>query len=122
MKGAIAKTRGTPSPSNNRKPKEKGPRRFYFDPGPKDLNMMDVDAMTTEERTELMKKGLCFGCKKLGHLSQNCPNKTPRTSLPPTFPQKTKGKELHTHVQSLLAQMEESNINDFFNNAKREGF
>ena len=71
MKGAIAKTWGTPSPSNDRKPKEKGPRRFYFDPGPKDLNMMDVDAMTTEERTELMKKGLCFGCKKPGHLSQN---------------------------------------------------
>ena len=69
MKGVIAKTRGTPLPSSDRKPKEKGPRRFYFDPGPKDPNAMDVDTMTTEERTKLMKKGLCFRCKKPGHLS-----------------------------------------------------
>ena len=122
MKGAIAKTQGTPPPSSDRKPKGKGLRRFYFDPGPKDPNAMDVDAMTTKERTKLMKKGLCFSCKKLGHLSQNCPNKTPRTSPPPLFPQKMKGKELHTHVQSLLAQMEEDNVNEFFNDAKQEGF
>ena len=69
MKGVIAKTRGTHLPSNDRKPKEKGLRKFYFDLGLKDPNMMDVDIMMTEERAELMKKGLCFGCKKPGHLS-----------------------------------------------------
>ena len=69
MKGAIAKFQGAHLPSNDRKPKEKGLRKLYFDPGPKDPNAMDVDVMMTEERTELMKKGLCFGCKKPGHLS-----------------------------------------------------
>ena len=59
MKGAITKTRGTHLPSNDRKPKEKGLRKFYFDPGPKDPNVMDVDVMTTEERTEL-KEGVVF--------------------------------------------------------------
>ena len=36
---------------------------------------MDVNAMTTEERAEAMKKGLCFGCGKHGHLNRDCPNK-----------------------------------------------
>ena len=42
----------------------------------KDENAMDVDVITKvyktmrdEERTELMKKGLCFQCRKGGHLS-----------------------------------------------------
>ena len=79
MKGVIAKTQGTHLPLNDRKPKEKSLRRFYFDPGLKDPNAMDVDVMMTDERTELMKKGLCFGCKKLGHLSWNCLDKMPKT-------------------------------------------
>ena len=42
----------------------------------KDENAMDVDVitkvyktMTDEEKTKLMKKGLCFQCRKAGHLS-----------------------------------------------------
>ena len=31
-----------------------------------------------EERTELMKAGKCFTCKKQGHLSRNCPQKSPQ--------------------------------------------
>ena len=69
MKGAITKTKGGHSSPTDKKQREKGPWKFYFDPGPKDPNMMDVDVMPTEERAELMKKELCFGCKKPGHLS-----------------------------------------------------
>ena len=117
MKGAITKTQGTHSSLNDKKPKEKGPRKFYFDPGPRDLNVMNMDIMLTEERAELMEKGLCFSYKKLGHLSQNCPDKALRTP-PPQFPKKIKGKELYAHVQSLLAQMEQNDIKEFFNDAK----
>ena len=98
-----------------------GPQRFYFNPNQKDPNAMDVDAMMTKEKMEMMMKGLCFGCKKLGQLSQNCPNKMPKT-LPLQSQKKMKERELPAHIRSLLAQMEENNVNDFFNNAKKEGF
>ena len=31
---------------------------------------MDVDAMTTEKRNALMKKGACFICEETGHLAR----------------------------------------------------
>ena len=49
---------------------------------------MDVDVITKtfktmmdEERTDLMKKGLCFRCKKGGHLSRDCPEKKEKVVL-----------------------------------------
>jgi hypothetical protein len=33
-----------------------------------------------------------------------------------------KGKELHAHVRALLAQMEEEDKNEFFDDAAKEGF
>ena len=53
--------------------KEEPKKRWNFPK--KDPNVMDVDAMTTEQRTEAMKKGLCFGCGKHGHLNKDCPDK-----------------------------------------------
>ena len=70
MQNAINKTRGSNVTSNasNRKTNDRQPRRFYFDHSQKDPNAMDVDAMTTQEREDIMKKGLCFNCKKPGHM------------------------------------------------------
>ena len=36
---------------------------------------MDINSMTTEQRAEAMKKGLCFRCGKQGHLNRDCPDK-----------------------------------------------
>ena len=52
------------------KPRQKG----------KDPNAMEVDAIKTgrlsdEEKAKLLKEGRCFRCKKMGHLSRNCPDK-----------------------------------------------
>ena len=33
--------------------------------------------INADEKTELMKTGKCFTCKKLGHLSCNCPQRPP---------------------------------------------
>ena len=53
----------------------------------------------TDERTELMRTGKCFTCKKQGHLSHNCPQK------PPQCP--------HTNAHaSTSAQIEDVNSND----------
>jgi Zinc knuckle len=39
----------------------------------KDPNVMDIDALTMEERGMLLRQGKCFRCKKTGHMAKNCP-------------------------------------------------
>ena len=87
---------------------------------------MDIDYMSTNDRTDMMKKGLCFKCGKPGHrardpqfhLEQQRGGYTPLQQ--PL--QKMKGKELHMHVRTLLAQMEEEEKEEIFNDASKEGF
>jgi hypothetical protein len=40
-----------------------------------DLDVVEVSALTTNEKTKLQKEGRCFLCKCLGHISRACPNK-----------------------------------------------
>jgi hypothetical protein len=52
-------------------------------PKPKDPNMMEIDRVrarqiTTDKRTELMKAGKCFTCRKQGHLSRDFPQHSSR--------------------------------------------
>ena len=56
------------------------PRKFNFQPR-KDPNAMDVDVLTAEEQSDLMRKGACFRCKAQGHLSRDCPNKERKVEL-----------------------------------------
>ena len=70
----------------------------------------DPDAMDTtpgctrarkidaDERTELMKAGKCFTCKKQGHLSHDCPQR------PPPHP--------HTNAHASTSKLDEVNSND----------
>ena len=101
---------------------------------------MDVDVitkvykkMTDEERTELMKKGLCFKCKKQGHLSRDCPEgkgnttttATPKTTAPaptPATPKKMSAKELTAHIRSLTALLNDEEKTAFYDEAEKEGF
>ena len=41
----------------------------------KDPNAMDVDALSIKQHEEAMRKGACFGCREVGHISRNCPKK-----------------------------------------------
>ena len=41
----------------------------------RDLNAMDIDTMTAEKQTSLMKQGLFFKCKGQGHLAKDCKGK-----------------------------------------------
>ena len=47
---------------------------------------MDVDAMTTEERDSLMKKGACFICKKPGHRARDCEERKSNSKKPANSP------------------------------------
>ena len=76
---------------------ENGTRKFNFRPRP-DLNAMDVDTMTVDERTELMRKGACLKCKEMGHLSRDCKKGPLRFA-----PQKKQGyKEVHAQIKSII--------------------
>ena len=79
---------------------------------------MDIDILSTEQQEEVMKKGLCFGCGKQGHISKNCPDEKKPTSVP----KKMNGKELHAHIWSLTAEMDEEEKEKFYEEAEKEGF
>ena len=135
MQRILGRSSDKKSSTNNEKKKEERPgRRWTFQR--KDPNAMDTDAMMTEQWDEAMKKGLCFGCGKQGHLSRDCPTKKRPTmsATPPSYAstwapvltsmqkKKMSGKELYTHIQSLMAQMDEEEKEKFLNEAEEEGF
>ena len=80
---------------NNKKEEPK--RHWHFQKREQDPNAMDVDAMTVEKCEEAMKKGLCFGCGKPGHLSRDCPDKK-MIYTHQTPPKKMTPKELYAHI------------------------
>ena len=100
---------------------------------------MDVDVitkvyktMTDEEKTKLMKKGLCFQCRKAGHLSWDCPEKKGKPTAPqsttaaptptPATPKKMTAKELTAHIWSLTTLLNDDEKTEFYDEAEREGF
>ena len=76
--------------------KNKGARNpDTMDTTPDHIQARKIDA---DERTELMKAGKCFTCKKQGHLSCDCPQR------PPPCP--------HTNAHASTLQIEEVNSNN----------
>ena len=72
--------------------KKETPRKAFSFPRQRDPNAMDIDRLTTEERTLLMKEGKCFKCRKQGHLSRDCPPQGTETPKP------WMGKTAATHI------------------------
>ena len=123
---------GRPTGKQPEKAKEEPRRKWNFQK--KDPNAMDVDALATEKRAEYMKKGLCFGCGKPGHLNKDCTERkkppsyastwTPATasSASSSTPKKMTPRDLYAHVRSLTEQMNEDEKEEFYKEAEKEGF
>ena len=70
--------------------------------------------MTMEQRTEAMKKGLCFRCGKHGHLNKDCPDKKEKKKEEKKDEKKKwTSKELQTHVRVLFDTMDEEEKKKF---------
>ena len=82
-------------------------RKFNFQPQ-RDPNAMDVDILTAEERTDLMRKGTCFRCKAQGHLSRDCPNKEKKAEPKKEEKKKAwKGKDLAAYIRAQMLEISE---------------
>ena len=112
--------------TNNDKKEEPKKKAWTFTK--KDPNAMDIDLLSTKKRDEAMRKGLCFGCGKHGHLNWDCPDKkkTTRAYTPtpstPSAPKKMNTKELYAHIRSLTAQMDDEEKERFYDEAEKESF
>ena len=83
---------------------------------------MDVDILTADQRTELMRKGACFNCRVVGHLSQDCPNKKKKDKPKKEEKKKWKGWELATYVRAQMLEILVEEENTFYKNAWDQGF
>ena len=98
------------------------PRKFNFQ-SQRDSNAMDIDILTAEERSELMRKGACFRCKAQGHLSRDCPNKEKKSEPKKEEKKKAwKGKYLAAYVQAQMLDISEEEKGEFYAAAANQGF
>jgi hypothetical protein len=81
---------------------------------------MDIDRMSIEECTCLMKEGKCFRCKLFGHLSRDCPNKGQNTMMITSTPKWT-GKSAASHIRTLIASMSEEEKNVLEEEGEKHG-
>jgi hypothetical protein len=100
----------------------------------KDPNAMDVDALSIKQREEAMKKGACFGCGEIGHISRNCPKKrqggyggqggnarqTGQSGASKTT--WTKGKDLLAHIRTLTTGLPANELEELMKEAEETGF
>ena len=98
-------------------------QRFYFPRKDRDPNAMDVDRLTFDEGTKLMKEGRCFKCKNTGHRANDCPEGGQKKEKQKEEPKKKMNrKEFYTHVWAIFKDLEEDDKERFLEAAQEAGF
>jgi hypothetical protein len=77
-----------------------------------------------------MRKGACFGCGEIGHISRNCPKKQRYggnsgqggQSNVPAPKAWTKGKDLLAHIRTLTAGLPAEELEELMKEAEESGF
>jgi Zinc knuckle/Retrotransposon gag protein len=114
---AIERTRG-----NSRKEKT-SQQKYYFSRKERDLNAMDVNRLTIEERNKLMKERRCFKCRNMGHRANECPEDDNDKKKGKEVPKrKMNGRELYAHIWALFKEMTKEDRDEFLKGAKEAGF
>jgi hypothetical protein len=93
----------------------------------KDPCAMDIDRVDTfEERTEHMKKGLCFNCHKQGHMARECPDKKTGPivlrTMNPNYRKPEPMKDALKRIQAIHENLSHEEQNELMNNLENEGF
>ena len=96
--------------------KETLKKTFIFPKCEQNPDAMDIDRLTTEERTLLMKEGKCFKCQKQGHLSRDCPPRVTKT------PKQWTGKTAATHIRLIVSGMMQEEKDNLEKEAEAQGF
>jgi Zinc knuckle len=66
--------------------------------------VMDVDALTMEERGMLLRQGKCIRCKKAGHMAKDCPSEQGELSKKKVDP----ARFAYTTIKVLTKEQRES--------------
>jgi hypothetical protein len=104
-----------PGGSSSKEKHWKEKRSFqYSENKERDLDAMDVDAMSLEEKKKRIKNGACFTCGENGHYSAKCPkrkeNKERKGNRDNKGLFKAQGKrkfnisELRMHIQGIITE------------------
>jgi hypothetical protein len=62
----------------------------------------NINVLTMEERSVLMKQGICFKCRKKGHIAKDCPPNKER--IPLVKEKKSMVKDLVTQIQTMTGE------------------
>ena len=83
---------------------------------------MDVDRLTFNKRTQSMKEGWGFKCKKTGHQANKCPQGTDDKGRKREPKKKMNRKEFYTHVHSIFKELDKEERDKFLEEVQNAGF
>ena len=85
-----------------------------------DPNAMQVDVLSTPQRTTYMKEGRCFNCGQTGHIQRACPLKGKKVTTPNTNPfraaaveEETKEAKIHAMIAELSQEKRDEILKGF---------